>query len=110
MADGQVAVLRANEPRLSLDARFGPLLAELQAVPAFAERWSAHHVAAKAAHTKRIAHPEVGELRIDLEVLDLSGTDGLQLVVWLPADEATDAAIRRATVGEPALRVVGGAQ
>jgi len=27
-------------------------------------------------------------------------------VVWLPADEATDDAIRRATVGESALRAV----
>jgi transcriptional regulator with XRE-family HTH domain len=110
MADGEVAALRAAEPRLSLDARFGELLAELEAVPAFAERWSAHHVARKAPHVKRVVHPEVGELRIDLEVLDLSGTDGQQIIVWLPADEATDAAIRRATVGEPALRVVGGTQ
>jgi transcriptional regulator with XRE-family HTH domain len=109
MADGEVAALRANEPRLSLDARFGELLAELGEVPAFAERWSAHHVAAKAAHTKRVVHPVVGELRVDLEVMDLAGADGQQIVVWLPADEATDDAIRRATVGEPALRVVGGA-
>jgi transcriptional regulator with XRE-family HTH domain len=108
MADGQVAALRAAEPRLSPGARFHELLAELQAVAAFAERWSAHPVAQKAAHTKVIAHPEVGELRIDLQVLDLGGTEGQQVVVWLPADEATDDAIRRATVGEPALRVVGG--
>jgi transcriptional regulator with XRE-family HTH domain len=110
LADGEVAALRAAEPRLSLDARFGELLAELEAVPAFAERWSAHHVARKAPHTKRVVHPAVGELRVDLEVLEVAGTDGLQVIVWLPADEATDAAIRRATVGEPALRVVGGTQ
>jgi transcriptional regulator with XRE-family HTH domain len=109
LADGEVAARRAAEPRLSLDARFGPLLAELQEVPAFAERWSAHHVARKAPHTKRVVHPEVGELRIDLEVLDLAGTDGQQVIVWLPADEATDEAVRRATLGEPGLRVVGGA-
>ena len=41
---------------------------------------------------------------------DLGGTDGQQVVVWLPADEATDDAVRRATMGEPALRVVGGSQ
>jgi transcriptional regulator with XRE-family HTH domain len=108
LADGEVAALRAAEPRLSLDARFGELLAELQAVPAFSARWSTHQVARKAAHTKVVVHPEVGELRVDLEVLDLVGTEDQQIIVWLPADEATDAAIRRATVGEPALRVVGG--
>ena len=101
--------MRGVEVRLPLDARFGPLLDDLMAVPDFARRWSAHLVARKSSQVKLVAHPEVGELRIDLEVLDVSGTDGEQVVVWLPADEATDAAIRRATVGEPALRVVGGA-
>jgi hypothetical protein len=48
----------------------------------------------------------VGELRLTLEVLGLADSDGQQAFVWFPADEATDDAIRRATVLESTLRAV----
>ena len=38
-------------------------------------------------------HPELGELRLEREVLELPAADGQQLVVLLPADEATAEAV-----------------
>ena len=40
-------------------------------------------------------HPELGELRLEREVLELPAADGQQLVVLLPADEATAEAVDR---------------
>jgi transcriptional regulator with XRE-family HTH domain len=105
-ADEQAHGLRSVEVPFSREPRFQALLADLQEAPAFAERWSAHGVGAKRRRTKRVVHPTVGELRIAHEVLDLPDGNGQRVVVWLPADEATDDAIRRATVGESALRAV----
>lgn len=111
VADEMVQALRAAAPRLGVEPRFAALLAELEGDTAFAERWRAHRVSRKRSRTKRVVHPTVGELRIDLEVLDLPdpADDRLvdqSLVVWLPADEATEEAIRRATGGGAALRAV----
>jgi hypothetical protein len=39
--------------------------------------------------TERWRHPVAGDLRFDREVLELPASDGQQLVVLLPADEAT---------------------
>ena len=41
------------------------------------------------------SHPVVGELRFDRETLELSAADAQQLVVLLPADEATQTALNR---------------
>ena len=40
-------------------------------------------------------HPQLGELRLEREVLELPAADGQQLVVLLPADEATAEAVNR---------------
>jgi transcriptional regulator with XRE-family HTH domain len=40
-------------------------------------------------------HPEAGDLRLDREVLELPAVDGQQLVVLLPADDATAEALIR---------------
>ncbi|MEV5410242.1 helix-turn-helix domain-containing protein [Thermopolyspora sp. NPDC052614] len=58
---------------------------------------------------QRMTHPEAGELRLSFETLDLPEADGQQIVVYLPADRATEAAL--AELGRPApgaLRVVRG--
>ncbi|MEV0163178.1 helix-turn-helix domain-containing protein [Nonomuraea fuscirosea] len=47
---------------------------------------------------QRFAHPEVGELRLARERLDLSGSEE-RLVVYLPADATTAAALDRLTPG-----------
>ena len=36
---------------------------------------------------KRLVHPEVGELRLAFETLQLPDLDEQRLVVWLPADD-----------------------
>lgn len=105
-ADEQAHGLRAAELRFAPEPRFQGLLADLQGSPAFVQRWSAHRVATKRARTKRVVHPLVGELRIAHEVMELPEGNGQRVVVWLPADDATDDAIRRATVGESTLRAV----
>jgi transcriptional regulator with XRE-family HTH domain len=45
--------------------------------------------------TLRWMHPAVGELRLDREVMELPPTDAQQMVVFLPADDATADAVNR---------------
>lgn len=42
---------------------------------------------------ERVAHPEVGDLRLAYETLELPDADGQRLVVYLPADDATSSAL-----------------
>ncbi|HWJ62169.1 MAG TPA: helix-turn-helix domain-containing protein [Acidimicrobiales bacterium] len=110
-ADAQVARLRAAHRRLADDPAVVALLAELLAVPAFAERWDAHPVAQKEHGPKVLHHPGAGELRLSYEALGLA-RDDQQLIAWLPADDATAAALDHLLATElpvsPAqLRVVG---
>lgn len=105
-ADEQANGLRTVAALLESDPRFTELLDDLRAAPAFVERWSAHRASVKRRRAKRIVHPTVGELRIAHEVLTLPDAAGQRVVVWLPADEATDDAVRRATMGGASLRAV----
>lgn len=105
-ADDQVRRLRAVAPLWAGHEPFDRLVAELGASSGFAERWAAHRVAAPRSGAQRLVHPVVGELRIEPQVLQVPEPADLQVVVWLPADEATDDAVRRATVGGTALRAV----
>lgn len=105
-ADEQASALRSMSLHRGDEPGCAALLDELQRVPAFAERWSSHQVVEKRRGTKRVRHPQVGEFRVDFEVL-LAPDDGdLRLITWLPADEASDDAIRRAVVGGSTLRAV----
>lgn len=56
----------------------------------------------------RLAHPEVGVLRLAYETLELSPDDGLRLLVYLPGDAATDAALDRVTRPARSLQLVAG--
>ncbi|MFC9997631.1 helix-turn-helix transcriptional regulator [Nocardia sp. NPDC127526] len=57
----------------------------------------------------RIHHPEAGPLRLAQETLDLSADDDQHLIVKLPADEATAAALDRLIGRKPgSLRAVAG--
>jgi len=110
-ADAQVAHLHHGHHLLTDDPAFTGLLAEMLEVPAFAQRWNAHRTAQPRSGPTVIHHPDVGDLQIDREALRLAEHDQ-QLIAWLPADDATADALRRATVTEhpvsPAhLRVVG---
>ena len=56
---------------------------------------------------ERILHPQEGELRLAYETLDLPDADEQRLIVHLPADDATAAALDRLTGRRPgALRAV----
>lgn len=112
-ADAQVAHLRVGCHLLQKDPAFVGLLAELLEVPAFAERWTAHTSAEPGRRPFVLHHRDVGDLQLVAERLGLAENDQ-QLVAWLPADDATADALRRATATEhpvsPAnLRVVAGA-
>ena len=111
-ADEQVSSLHAAELFRGDDPAFGALLEELLSVPDFETRWPTHDVAATLRGNQRLVHPDVGELSIAFEALDLPDGGGQRLVTWLPADDATAAAIRfavtdNAAASPPNLRVVG---
>jgi hypothetical protein len=52
-------------------------------------------------------HPEAGELRLAYETLDLSADDDQRLVVHLPADAATSAALDGLDRRQPPVSRVG---
>jgi transcriptional regulator with XRE-family HTH domain len=71
----------------------------------FARRLNRHALPPRG--TLRWTHQVAGELRFDREVMELPPTDAQQLVVFLPADDATvDAVTRLRTAGGAALRAV----
>ncbi len=105
-ADEQAAVLREAAIRWRADARMQALLDELLDVPEFAERWQAHDVVRKRRGTKVVVHPDAGELRVDYEVLGIPDGTDQRIITWLPADEATAAALRNLVSGR--LRIVSG--
>jgi transcriptional regulator with XRE-family HTH domain len=112
VADEQVARLRATSMHWGFDPGYVALVDDLRGLPEFDRRWSTHAVSEKHRGTKRVVHPDVGELRVDFEVLLLPDDAEQRVIAWLPADEATSAAIERAVRREvpssPAtLRVVG---
>jgi transcriptional regulator with XRE-family HTH domain len=76
--------------------------------PDFTERWSGRGMARRRTGINRIRHPEVGELRLSFETLQLPDGDDQQLVVYVPADEASGAALDRLAGRRPGgLRAVG---
>jgi transcriptional regulator with XRE-family HTH domain len=112
-ADEQVSRLRAATSRWGDDESFAALMDELRTVAAFVERWSIFAATEKRRGTTRLAHPDIGQLRLNYEVLLLADdVDEQRLVTWLPADEATAVALARAgdaaVPTSPAqLRVIG---
>jgi transcriptional regulator with XRE-family HTH domain len=106
IADEQVATLKAksspNDPHLV------HLIDELTVVAGapFAERLRATPVPPHRIGVERLIHPEVGELRLSYETLD---SEGHHLIIYLPADDASSAALDRLNQRRPgALRAVRG--
>jgi transcriptional regulator with XRE-family HTH domain len=112
-ADEQVSRLRTASARWGDDAEFVALLDELRAAPEFAERWSSFATTERRRGTTRIAHPDLGALRFSYEVLLLADVvDEQRLITWLPADDATAAALARAAdtavpTSPAQLRIIG---
>ena len=106
VADAHAAGLRVEARRA--DPHIAELIEDLTVVAGarFTERMAGPPVAPKRAGIERLAHPEAGELRLSYEMLGLPDADEQRLVVYLPADEATSAALDRVTGRRPgALRV-----
>ena len=112
-ADEQVGRLRAAGGRWGDDHDFKVLMDELRAAPDFNDRWSVFAATERRRGTTLIAHPNLGRLRLNYEMLLLpDDLDEQRLVTWLPADEATATALDRigdaAVPSSPAqLRVIG---
>ncbi|MFF7247351.1 helix-turn-helix domain-containing protein [Embleya sp. NPDC008237] len=73
---------------------------------AFTARLAAPATPPRRVGVERLAHPEAGELRLEREILDLADVDQT-LLVYLPVDEPTSAALDHLTGRHPgALRAV----
>ncbi|MCU1377417.1 MAG: transcriptional regulator [Acidimicrobiales bacterium] len=105
-ADEQVRQLRAAGTYWNWETGYQSLVADLSGVEEFDRRWAAHAIAAKRRGTELLRHPKLGVLRFDYEALLVGDDVEQRLVTWLPADEATTAALAPAS-GPPQLRVVG---
>jgi transcriptional regulator with XRE-family HTH domain len=87
-----VGQFRAHLARYPDDPRGPELAAALQAAsPRFRELWQEHAVRRFEASRKRFRHPVAGRLDLDYIKLATTGDDRQQLVVFLPADEASAA-------------------
>ncbi|AJP01500.1 DNA-binding protein [Streptomyces cyaneogriseus subsp. noncyanogenus] len=108
VADDLVAQLRHEVP---LRDPYVAALADELSVTAgaeFTERFADLAVTPRRVGTQHLAHPEAGELRLLHETLTLPD-DGQRIVVHLPADDSTAAALDRLDGRRPgALRAVGG--
>lgn len=93
-ADEQVSRLRAATGRWGDDHDFAALMDELRTSSDFNERWSMFPATEKRRGATRIVHPDLGQLRLNYEVLLLADdVDEQRLVTWLPADDATVSAL-----------------
>lgn len=109
VADKTVATLKQG-PYLA-DPETAALVAELTvtAGAAFTDRLGRIPGLPEANGTRRLHHPEAGRLRLAFEVLELSADDDQRLLVHLPADPATAAALDRLVGRRPGgLRAVSG--
>jgi transcriptional regulator with XRE-family HTH domain len=90
VADDQVAMLKAGSSRD--DPHLAHLVNELTVVAGapFTDRWQAASAPPRRTGVERLAHPEVGPLRLAYETLD---TEGQHLVSYVPADDATATAL-----------------
>ncbi|QFG24105.1 helix-turn-helix domain-containing protein [Actinomadura sp. WMMB 499] len=71
-----VADLRAATARFPGDARLRRLIADLRRhSPRFAGLWASHEVGAHVADRKTIHHPDVGDVRLDCDVLTVPDSD-----------------------------------
>jgi transcriptional regulator with XRE-family HTH domain len=107
-----VASLRIPASRDADDRELATLIGELaMRSEEFAALWAGHPVASHAYGTRHLRHPEVGELTLELETLDLADGTGHRLVTYTAAHGSpSDAALRllRMTPSAGAEPGVGG--
>jgi transcriptional regulator with XRE-family HTH domain len=87
-----VSSLRKSVGADTDDQRLIELVGELSlASPRFRTLWNRHEVSTQRAASVPFDHPQVGELRLHRERLEISGTDGITLVVYHPEAGSPDA-------------------
>jgi hypothetical protein len=104
-------IFRLKTDSVPEDPHLASLVRELsaEAGPLFTDRWQLAARTPDHAWVQRMAHPGAGELRLARETLDLPGVEGQRIVVHLPADDATSAALDDLTGRRPgALHAVAG--
>lgn len=90
-AASAVADLRVVAGRYPADAGLASLVADLSRISTrFAALWREHAVGTQASERKTVAHPEVGLVTFDCDVLTVAGTD-LRVVVYSAAPGTADA-------------------
>jgi transcriptional regulator with XRE-family HTH domain len=107
VADEHVARLKTEFRRA--DPHIAQLADELTLIagPPFTDRLKAPPVSPKRTGIERLAHPRAGQLRLAYEILELPDPDEQRLVVQLPADNPTAAALDQLIGRQPsALRAV----
>jgi transcriptional regulator with XRE-family HTH domain len=73
----------------------------------FTDRLAATTGPPRRSGVQRLVHPEVGELRLAYETLELPDADDQRMIVYLPADDATSTALSELAGRRPgALRAV----
>jgi transcriptional regulator with XRE-family HTH domain len=107
VADEHLGSLMATAHADDADGR--ALVDELRAASdEFAVRWSDRPVVRRRTGTTRVTHPDVGEVRMAFETMQLADGDEQRLVVYLPADEAAASAFDVLAGLQPGnLRAVG---
>lgn len=74
------------------DPRFIELTGELSlASPLFRQLWARHEVRGQRGTLIRIDHPQIGEITLNRERMNIGGTEGQMLVVYHPDAGSTDA-------------------
>ena len=80
-----VAVLRAEAGRNPYDKDLSDLIGELSTRSnQFRVRWASHNVKLHRTGPKRVQHPVVGEVTVDMEVFELPADPGQTLVIYTP--------------------------
>ncbi|PZO59060.1 helix-turn-helix transcriptional regulator [Curtobacterium sp. KT1] len=83
VASDMVAVLRAEAARQPYDKGLTDLIGELSTrSEEFRQRWAAHGVMRHLNGEKRVHHPEVGDLDLTYETMELTTDTGLTLIAY----------------------------
>ena len=95
-ADDTVAILRTEAGRDPYDDDLTTLVGMLSTrSPEFRQRWAAHNVKQHYSGKKHFHHPDVGDLYLTYQALDLFAEQGLSLLVYTPQPgTGTDEALR----------------
>jgi transcriptional regulator with XRE-family HTH domain len=94
--EASLADLRAALARYPGDRGIQELVTELLATsPRFATMWAQHRVEVRRSTTKRLQHPQLGDLELECQVLYLQDSDQRLIVYTAQPGSRTDEAFRR---------------